>query len=136
MDYPPADQPVTSTPELPTPVKPPDHSIPTVSAAEMEALTKDLHLVFRMPYNIGFSDSPLDNQTFRTVSTFGSNDYLGFDLQTCKSFGLPKVNDCKRSTPCTRLPRWRSELRGAYVTSVNQQLVSTVNNVKTQIHQA
>ena len=136
MDYPPADEPVTSTPELPTPVKPPDLHKPTISAAEMEALTKDLHLVFRMPYNIGFSDSPLDNQTFRTVSTFGRDECLGFDLHTCKNFGLPKVNDCKRSTPCARIPKWRSELRGAYITSINNHPVSTVKDVKLQIQHA
>ena len=110
MDYPPADQPVTTNPEIPTPMKPPDHDTPKISAAEMDALTNYLYLVFRMPYNIRFSDSPLDNQTFRTVSTFGQDGCLGFDLQTCKKFGLLKVNDCKRSTLCARIPRWRSEL--------------------------
>ena len=105
MNYPPADQPVMLNPEIPTPVEPPDHQAPTISVAEMEAIMKDLHLIFHMPYNIGFSASPLDNQKFQMVSTFGNDDYLGFDLQTCKSFGLPKVNDCKQSTPCEQIPR-------------------------------
>ena len=87
VDYPPADHPVTMNPEIPTPVEPPDHGKPAISAAEMDALTNDLHLVFRMPYNIGFSDLPLDNQNFREVSTYGKDACLGFDLQTCQNFG-------------------------------------------------
>ena len=121
-------------PEISTLVELPDHQAPTISAAEMEALTKDLHLIFCMLYNTEFSDSPLDNQTFCTVSTFGKDDCLGFDLPTCKSFGLPKVDNSKQSMPCARIPQWR--LRGAYVTSVNDQPVSTMNDVKTQIQKA
>ena len=74
MNFPPADQSVTLNPEIQTPVEPPDHLAPTISAAEMKAITKDLHLIFCMPYNIGFSNSPLDNQTFWMVLTFGKDD--------------------------------------------------------------
>ena len=136
MNYPPTDNPVTTDPIVPDPIKPPDTTTPSISAAEMEAMTTDIHTIFRMPYNIGFSDSPLDNKTFRTVETFGKDECLGFDLQMCPNFGIPKVNDCKRSTPCAQLPRWRSQLRNAYITSVNNIPVATVDEFKAKVRQA
>ena len=108
--------------------EPPDHPMTAAAAAvELENATKDLHVAFRMPYDITLSDSPLDNQTFRTVTVTGNNPTLGFDLRTCKHFGLPQVHDCLKSTPAAKLPRWRSELRNAYVTSVNGKPVATVS---------
>ena len=79
-----------------------------------------------MPYDITLSDSPLDKQTFRTVSVMGTNATLGFDLRTCKHFGLPQVHKCLKSTQAAKLPRWRSELRNAYVTSVEGKPVATI----------
>ena len=126
MNYPPDDNAPTTDPHIPTPTEPPKQNQPTVTAIEKEAITSDIHISYQPPYNLGFSSSPLDNQTFRTVSTFGTDKSLGFDLQTCPHFGLPKINDCKQSTPCARLPRWRSELRDAYITSVGNKPISTI----------
>ena len=137
--YPPNRQPETQDHDLPEHRKPPD-KIPIAAAAAAIKMNKkvlnDLHLSFRMPYDLHLSDSPLDNQTFRTVATFGNDSKLGFDLQTCPNFGLPRVKDCKRSTPCAKLPRWRSELRGAYVTSVNGDSVSTVAEYEEKVKNA
>ena len=46
MDYSPADMPVTINPDIPTPVKPLDAQPPTISKAEVEAMTKDIHFIF------------------------------------------------------------------------------------------
>ena len=46
------------------------------------------------------------------------------------------MNDCKKSTPCARLPRWRSELRGSYITSFNDQPISTIAQFQTCIQNA
>jgi len=54
----------------------------------------------------------------------------------CDKFGLPKLDQCKRSTPCARLPRWRYELRGAYCTSVNDIPVSTIDEIRSAIEAA
>ena len=93
--------------DMPDMRKPPDKE--AVSAINAEILT-DLHLSYRLPYNIQFSSCPLDNQTFCQIPLFGTDVRLGFDIRMCSKFGMPKVHDCKKSTPCARLPRWRSEL--------------------------
>ena len=106
MNYPPDPMAPTTDPHIPTPSEPPKPCQPIVTALEKEAITADIHITYQPPYNLGFSSLPLDNQTFRTVSTFGEDKSLGFDLHTCPHFGIPKINDCKQWFPCARLPRW------------------------------
>ena len=112
---------------------PPDKEI--VSAINTEILN-DLHLSYCPPYDIQFSSCPLDNQTFRQIPLFGNDARLGFDLQMCSKFGMPRVHDCKKSTPCAQLPRWRSELCGAFITSVRGKPVATITEYETAIAEA
>ena len=93
---------------------------------------KHIYLTFTPPYNIGFSSSPLDNQTFRTIATFGTDKCLRFDLHTYPHFGLPQINDCKSSTP----PRWQSELHSTYVTSFNNEPLTTKQQFKDKVKEA
>ena len=100
LEYPPTTQPAVKTHEMPKQKEPPDY-------ANLDStLGNDINLIFRVPYDIQLSDSPFDNQTFRTISTFGTDPNLEFDIRTCRKFGLPRINDCKKSTPCAKLPRW------------------------------
>ena len=107
-----------------------------LSITKVERLARDIHLAFEMPYDIGLSPSPFDNQTSRDFQVFGSDPLLGIDLEMCPNFGLPRLTQCKKSTPCARIPRWRSELRGAYVTHVNHVPVATVDSVRIEIAKA
>ena len=109
--------------DMPEMRKPPDKEV--VSAVNADILN-DLHLSYRPPYDIQFSSCPLDNQTFRKIPLFGNDARLGFQIKMCPKFGMPKVIDCKKSTPCARLPRWRSELRDAFITSVSGKPVATI----------
>ena len=119
--------------DMPEQRKPPDKQ--TVSTINSEILN-DLHLSYRPPYDIHFSSCPLDNQTFRQIPLFGNDARLGFDIRMCSKFGMPKVNDCKKSTPCARLPRWRSELRGAFITSVNGKPIATITEFEAEVAEA
>ena len=98
VEYPPTVQPAIKTHEMPKQKEPPDY-------ANLDSiLGTDINLIFRVPYDIQLSDSPFDNQTFQTISTFDTDPNLGFDIHTCQKFGLPPVNNCKKSTPCAKLP--------------------------------
>ena len=52
--------PVVHTHEIPGEQGPPDKE----PAHPHDKITNDLNLIYWMPYNIGLSDSPFDNQTF------------------------------------------------------------------------
>jgi deoxyuridine 5'-triphosphate nucleotidohydrolase len=99
----------------------------------VDQVTHDIHLAFDMPYDICLTSSPFDNQTHRKFATFGTDPLLGMDLEMCDKFGLPKMTKCKLSTPCARIQKWRSELKGAYVTSVNDIPVSSIDEIKSEI---
>ena len=79
---------------------------------------------------------PLDNQTFWKIPLFGTDARLGFDIQMCPKFGMPKVHDCKKSTPCAQLPQWRSELRGAFITSVGGTPVASIAEYEAVVAEA
>ena len=116
------------------PVAPSAAAAACLSAPDsLQISAQDIHCIFGMPYDISMSPSPFDHQTHRVVQIFGNDPLLGFDLSMCDKFGLPKLDQCKRSTPCARLPRWRSELRGAYCTSVNDIPVSTIDEIRSAI---
>ena len=40
---------------------------------------------------------------------------------------------CEKSTPAARLQRWRSELNGGYIRSVNDTPTTTVDDVKKEV---
>ena len=46
------------------------------------------------------------------------------------------MNDCKKLTPCAKLPRWRSELRDAFIISVGGKPISTIQQFQELIHEA
>ena len=54
-------------------------------------------------------------------------------IEMCPNFGLPRMTTCKLSTPCARLPKWRSQLKGVYVTCINGIPVSSLDEIKTEI---
>jgi deoxyuridine 5'-triphosphate nucleotidohydrolase len=99
----------------------------------IDQVTNDLHLAFDKPYDIGLTSSPFDNQTHRQVDIFGNDPFLGMNLEICPNFGLPKLSTCKLSTPCARLPKWRSQLKGAYVTCINDIPVSSLDEIRNEI---
>ena len=54
----------------------------------------------------------------------------------CPKFGMPKVHDCKKSTPYARLPRWHLELRGAFITSVGGKPVASIAEYEAAVAEA
>lgn len=113
------------------------HTIPpdTPDSATILRL-EDLHFTFDMPYQLELSSSPFDNQTTRNISIWGTHPSLGFDLEDCPKFGFCKLKQCASSTPCARIPRWRSELRGAYLTSINGIPMKSVSEVEAAVTKA
>ena len=113
-------------------------SITTIelSVTKVEHLARDIHLGFEMPYDIGLSPSPFDNQKSRDFQVFGSDPLLSINLKMCPNFWLSQLTQYKISSPCPSIPRWRSELRRSYVTHVKNVPVTTVDSVRIEIAKA
>ena len=96
----------------------------------------DLHLAFDMPYDIDLSDSPFEFFYDREINISGAHPTLGLILEQCDQFSLPCIKSCLKSTPAAKLPRWRSELKHAYILSVNGEKTETIEKVETAISSA
>ena len=99
----------------------------------LHKIATDLQLFFDMPYDINLSSSPFDNHTSRTVDTWGTHETLGLILTMCPEHGLPKLKDIQKSTPAARIKKWKSQLRGSYVTSINGTHVDSIAGIKDEI---
>lgn len=114
------------------------HVIPPEDSQHVPTMLRleDLHFTFDMPYQLELSSSLFDNQTSRTVSIWGNHPTLGFDLEDCSKFGACRLKQCAMSTPCARIPKWRSELRGAFLTSINGLPITSVSDVEAAVAKA
>ena len=104
-----------------------------VEKVMLNKVEADLQLYFDMPYDIEFSDDPFDNLTSRTMQTWGTDETLGMTLTQCPLINQPMLKDIRKSTPSAKIKKWKSQLRGAYVTAINDQPVATVQDIKDKI---
>ena len=113
--------------ESPSPSPPPADI--DVDGCILNKCASDLHFAFTMPYDINLSPSPFDHHTTRTIDTWGSDPMLGFDIVMDSKLGLPQLKNINKSTPAARIKCWKSQLRGSFITSVNDKPVSTVAEI-------
>ena len=52
------------------------------------------------------------------------------NIEMDTSIGLPKLISMEKSTPAARIKRWKSELRGSFITSVNGTTVKTIDEIR------
>ena len=97
-------------------------------------ITSDLNLNFELPYTINLSSDPFEYTTTRSLKTNSQHPTLGLHLTTCSHYHKPKLQACQPGTPAAHLSNWRSELQNAYVLSINNTPVTSINDIKDLIH--
>ena len=102
-------------------------------AAKLEA---DLHVALDLPYNIDFTNDPYDTHCHRTIIVKGQSPTLGMKLKVCEHRNKVMLQTCIPSQPAAKIPKWRKELKNAYITSVYNQETNTMNDVKQAIASA
>ena len=107
--------------------------IKTSIATANTSTTSDLSLSFDLPYHIELSSDPFDFKTSRRISTKTAHPTLGLSTTLCPIYKRIKLDSCQPSTPSARIPKWRSELRNAYILAVNNESVSTLPQLKSAI---
>ena len=100
----------------------PNESATTIPSEDDELITptinslrNDLNTSLERPYNISLSSKPFDNYTYRTIQVKDDHPLIGINLRTCTTRNIPQIIDCAKSTPATRIPRWRTELTNGYI---------------------
>ena len=59
-----------------------------------------------------------------------TDSMYGLNIIACPKRRLPILLHCKPGTSAMRIPRWRSELRNAYITSINDTVVNSMADVR------
>ena len=123
-------QPIPPSDEYPTTIPFENDKLinPTINS-----LKNDLNVSIEMPYNISLSLYPFDNYTHRIIQVKGDHPLSGLSLQSCATRNIPQIVECLKSTPAIRIPRWKSELKNAYIVAVDNNAVKTIDQVKNQI---
>jgi hypothetical protein len=106
-------------------------SIPTNTTASAMKLFSDIQTTFEQPYNINLSFSPYDNHYHCTIKIRASDNdkYYSLSIVTCPNQNIPKLIDCKSGTSSICIPRWQSELKGAYITYINDTPINNMDDV-------
>ena len=77
--------------------------------------------------------NPFENYTRRTIQIKGDHLLLGFNLGACITRNIPQIVDCAKSAPATPIPQWRTELKNGYIIAVDNNKVTTIDQVKDQM---
>ena len=77
--------------------------------------------------------NPFENYTHRTIQIKGDHLLLGFNLGACTTRNIPQIVDCAKSAPATPIPQWRTELKNGYIIAVDNNKVTTIDQVKDQM---
>ena len=85
------------------------------------------------PYDIWVSNDPFDQRLTVQIDVKGTHPMLGLQLQLCPDRNRLQLTDMALSTPGSRIPKWRSTLRRAYLISINGTPVNTVNDVTSAV---
>jgi hypothetical protein len=82
-----------------------------------------------MPYNSVLSNDPYDNTIQITVHNFGTHPTLGLVLQQEPHHQAPQLIDIVPNQPCSRIKKWRSTLKGTYITQIEHHQISTTQDI-------
>lgn len=88
-------------------------------------VTKVIQAYFEPITHIYMSNDPYTNITSRQ----SDDTTLGLILHQCPIRNLPKLMDCKKGSSAIRIPLWRSQLRNAYITHVNNSSITTIDQI-------
>jgi hypothetical protein len=86
-----------------------------------------------MPYHIYISDDPFNQRLDITIPLKGDHPTLGLKLTQCEYRQRPRLTDMALSTPASRIPKWRSQLRNAYLVEFNHHPIYTIEDAIQQI---
>lgn len=99
----------------------------TAAAAKLDC---NMQLSFEVPYDLILSNDPYDNHTSRMIDLWGKHPTLGLALEWSEGKGRARIMDIEKGTPAARLQRWRSELRGGYISTIGNKEIKSLSHFK------
>jgi dUTP pyrophosphatase len=123
-----------STDRLDSPVA---HSLQELTTASLtDGPSDENNTPIELPYHIYISNDPFDLKIDITILVKGDHPTLGMQLTQCDYRQCPHLMGMALSTPASRIPKWRSQLRNAYLVEFNHQPIHTMEDAIQQITNA
>ena len=97
------------------------------------AAAATLNLSLETPFDLDYSFNPIDNELTREIKVYGTHPTLGMKIMLCPHRNLPQLIECEQSTPAMRISKWRSQLRQAYITHIDDIPVKTIKDIHDRI---
>ena len=73
-----------------------------------------------MPYQIHMSSDPFEDITQVSIDTKGDHKTLGLIFKINEGMGhRPQLQECLKSTPAAKIPKWKSNYCGAFPTDID-----------------
>ncbi len=94
------------------------------------------NMTVELPYHIYISDDPFDTCMDITVPIKGNHPTLGMKFAQCEYRQRPRLVNMALSTSASRIPKWRSQLRNAYLVEYNHQPIQAIMDAVLQISKA
>ena len=101
-------------------------NINNARAAKLEA---SLQVSLDLPYDLSMSSDPYNNHTHRVISLASRSPTLGMKIEQCTIRNLPILKSCSPGTPSAKIPDWRTDLKNAYITQINDTPVKTRKDI-------
>lgn len=107
-----------------------DKKISNYRAARMEA---DMQICIDLPYDLIMSNSPFDNVCHRNISLNSRHEFLGMKLKMCNTRNKPMLESCIPGHAACKIPYWREQLKGSYITAINDTPVTSLSDIRNAI---
>jgi dUTP pyrophosphatase len=114
--YPTIHQVENDTPEIGTEAIP--NPAPDTESRNMQEVTATTNNDDQMPYDIYLSQDPFDQRLQLEIALKGDHPTVGLMMTQCPQRQRLRLQDMTLSTPGSRIPRWRSTLRNAYLINI------------------
>lgn len=88
-----------------------------------------------LPYNVILSNDPYDDVLQICIKDFGTNPTMGMILQQDSTHLAPQLLNILPSQPCSKVKKWRSTLKGSFITQIEQHITTIIEEVKLAIQQ-
>ena len=83
-----------------------------------------------MLYNIALSSYPMDNIIDIDILVKGTHETLGLIVNNNPDIGNRiQLLECQKSTPVARIPKWRSMLRNAFITKIQNTVINNIQDM-------
>ena len=79
--------------------------------------------------NIILSDNPYGPTTVIECKVRGNDEMLGMEVDDKSMVGRLILMHCKKGTPMARIPKWRTQLRGAILVKIDDVQVSSIEEI-------